>query len=96
MTLGRIVEYVRVVGTNDLLVETGLVTSVVRRYADAKVVSDPTIVRWATDLALRSLEGGASVSDACREGRRVVDRWLRLEERASQLAGLPPPSLTRT
>jgi len=76
---------VKATATNDALAETVLIANVVRAYASKRLVADTTIIGWATDLGLRSLNGGASVSDACREGRRVIDRWMRLQQRAAQL-----------
>ncbi|MEY2424907.1 MAG: hypothetical protein QOI61_479 [Actinomycetota bacterium] len=56
--------------------EAQLVEDVVGRHAEAH---DSAVADWAVGLALRSLAAGASLTDACREGRRVIDRWTRLE-----------------
>jgi hypothetical protein len=62
--------------TDESRLEAKLVVEVVARYAESQ---DTSVADWAIGLALRSLAGGASASEACRQGRRVIDRWTRLE-----------------
>jgi hypothetical protein len=59
--------------------EQGLVADVVGRFAETSFPGDQAISEWARRLALRSLGGGASINQSCGYGRRLIDRWGRLE-----------------
>jgi len=50
-----------------------LVADTVRRWAGRSFPSDPALADAAAAAALRALAGGASVSEASREGRRYID-----------------------
>lgn len=60
--------------------EAQLVSDVVGRFAHSRRPGDLAIAEWAVGLALNSLRNGASASHACKQGRRVIERWTRLEE----------------
>ena len=60
-------------------VETELVADVVGRFAASRRPGDQAVAEWAVNLALNSLRNGASASHACKQGRRVIERWTRLE-----------------
>ena len=62
-----------------LTAEQGLVADVVGRFAETSFPGDKAVAEWALMLALRSLKSGASLNDSCRYGRRLIDRWARLE-----------------
>lgn len=50
-----------------------LVADTVRRWAEASFPAIPVVADTAVDAALAAFAGGASVSEACREGRRNID-----------------------
>jgi len=60
-------------------VEAQLVADVVGRFANNRRPGDRAIAEWAVNLALNSLRSGSSASHACKQGRRVIERWTRLE-----------------
>jgi hypothetical protein len=62
------------------MTEELLVTGFVRRCTDG--VGASAVVDRATSRALECFAGGASVSEACREGRRLVESCGRHPSRA--------------
>jgi hypothetical protein len=49
-----------------------LIVGIVRRWADAAAPDAPHVADTAAAAALRAFAGGASFSEACREGRRYI------------------------
>lgn len=61
------------VTVDDVLV----VAETVRRWAEDAFAEVPFVADAAVAAAVRALAGGASVSEACREGRRRIDSCRR-------------------
>jgi hypothetical protein len=54
-----------------------VIADVVRCWAEHTVPGDPRVAAAAVALAERCYVGGASVAEACEEGRRFVGSWSR-------------------
>jgi hypothetical protein len=49
-----------------------LIAETVRRWAPGTAASSPRVVDRAVAVALRAFAGGASIAEACAEGRRFL------------------------
>ena len=65
------VEETTVVWPNEVLV-----AGLVRDWVDGAVPGQDSLADRAAYLAVQCYAGGASVSEACREARRLVESWL--------------------
>ncbi len=59
------------------MIEESMVAGLVRARSQLTLPGDLAAAERAAAVAVRLYAGGASVSEACREGHRFVESWAR-------------------
>lgn len=72
------------------MIEILVVMSQARAMSERQLPGEANAADRAVAAALRASAGGASASEACREGRRLLDCWARHASRHRTPSVCPP------